>query len=56
MHTLEARGIPEHEIKHYEDAMRKGSVLVGVHCDDGDEKDIAKQTFKECNAQKLPHA
>lgn len=48
--------IPEHEIKHYEDAIKKGSVLVGVHCDSDDDKDIAKQTFKECNAQKLSHA
>lgn len=48
--------IPEHEIKHYEDAVKKGSVLVGVHCEDSEHKDIAKQCFKDCNATKVSHA
>ncbi|MEQ8318455.1 MAG: hypothetical protein RIE77_04300 [Phycisphaerales bacterium] len=48
--------IPEHEVKHYEDAVQEGSVLVGVHTDDSDHKDIAKQTFKDCNADKVSTA
>lgn len=48
--------IPEHEVKHYEDAVQKGSVLVGVHSDNSDHKDVAKQTFKDCNADKVSSA
>lgn len=48
--------IPEHEVKFYEDAVKKGSVLVGVHCEDSDHKDIAKQAFKDCDAEKISHA
>ena len=48
--------VPEHEIKYYEDAVRKGSVLVGVHCEDEEHKTVAKQTFKDCDAQKVSHA
>jgi hypothetical protein len=48
--------IPEHEVKHYEDAVKKGSVLVGVHCENSEHKDIAKQTFKDCNAEKISNA
>ncbi|MFI4915750.1 MAG: hypothetical protein ACIAS6_04495 [Phycisphaerales bacterium JB060] len=48
--------VPEHEIKHYEDAVKQGSVLVGVHCEDGDHKTVAKQTFKDCDAEKISHA
>lgn len=48
--------IPEHEVKHYEDAVEKGSVLVGVHCEDSDHKDIAKEAFKDCDAEKVSNA
>ncbi len=48
--------IPEHEIKHYEDALAKGSVLVGVECDDADERKTAKAVFERHNAGKISHA
>lgn len=48
--------IPEHEVKHYEDAIEKGSVLVGVECSQGDAKDKAKEAFKACQAQKVTSA
>ena len=48
-------GIPEHEAKYYEGAIKKGGVLVGVKAE-GDRKDIAKQVFKDCNAEKISHA
>ncbi|MGH8178912.1 MAG: hypothetical protein ACREV5_21850 [Steroidobacter sp.] len=51
--------IPEHEVKHYEDALSKGSVLVGVTCegdDSGELKDIAKRTLKNTGAIKVSHA
>lgn len=54
---LVGAAIPEHEIKHYEDALSKGSVLIGVTCkDDNDKlKDLAKQTLKETGAIKVSH-
>lgn len=55
---LVGAAIPEHEVKHYEDALNKGSVLIGVTCDDDSDelKDIAKQTLKDTGAIKVSHA
>jgi hypothetical protein len=47
---------PEHEIKHYEDAIEKGSVLVGVTCNQDGEEEIAKRTLKGVGALKVSHA
>ncbi len=47
---------PEHEVKHYEDAIAKGSVLVGVTCEADGEKEIAKRTLKGVGALKVSHA
>lgn len=49
-------GIPEHEVKHYEDAIEKGSVLIGVECEDSDDRDAAKETFKQFKAEKIATA
>lgn len=38
--------IPEHEVKFYEDAIKEGAVLIGVHYENTDEKDAIKETFK----------
>lgn len=48
--------IPEHEVKHYEDAIEKGSVLVGVECENSDDKDRAKETFEHFKASKIASA
>jgi hypothetical protein len=48
--------IPEHEVKHYEEAIERGSVLVGVECDDSDERKAAKAIFERYNAEKVSHA
>ena len=48
--------IPEHEIKHYEEAIERGSVLVGVECKDSDERDAAKKVFERFDADKVSHA
>ena len=48
--------IPEHEVKHYEDAIDKGSVLVGVECPQSEAKDKAKEAFKACDAEKVSSA
>lgn len=48
--------IPEDEVKHYQDAIEKGSVLVGVECDDSDRKDVVKDTFENYNASRVASA
>lgn len=48
--------IPEHEVKHYQDALEKGSVMIGVECDDSDVKDIVEETFNEFDARKTSTA
>ncbi len=47
---------PEHEIKHYEDAIEKGHVMVGVQCTDSDQCDKAEDIFKQFNADKVSRA
>lgn len=48
--------IPEHEVKHYENAIEKGHVMVGVHCDGSNECDKARDIFKQFKAEKISHA
>lgn len=48
--------IPEHEIKHYEDAIDKGHVLIGVDCENSDQRDTAKDVFRQFQATKISHA
>jgi hypothetical protein len=48
--------IPEHEVKYYEDAFKRGSVLVGVEAKNGDTKDTVKETFEQFNATKVSNA
>jgi hypothetical protein len=49
--ALVGMGIPEYEAKRYDGRVRKGGILVSVHCDDsewvGRAKDILKQTGAE---------
>jgi len=47
---------PEHEIKHYEDALARGSVLVGVSCEQDQAKELAKRTLKGCGALRVSRA
>lgn len=44
-------GIPEHEVKFYEDALNKGSVLVGVKTDPG-RRQFIEETFQRFGAEK----
>jgi hypothetical protein len=44
--------IPVHEIKFYEDAIERGSVLIGVK-HSGDNKDAIKQALKNAGADKI---
>lgn len=44
-------GFNEYEIKHFEDALDKGSVIVAVNANDVDDGDMIKDVFKKHNAQ-----
>ncbi len=48
--------LPEHEVKHYEDAIEKGSVLVGVECGDDIDEDVVKETLEHFDASKVSTA
>ena len=44
-------GIPEYEAKRFEGRIRKGGILVSVHCDNDDWKKTAKDTLKRTGAE-----
>jgi uncharacterized membrane protein len=46
-------GIPEIEAKRYEDKLKSGNYLIAVHARDGDEKDRAKEIFKNAGAEDI---
>lgn len=47
--------IPEHEVKYYENAIKEGSVLVGVKCNESTEV-IVRDIFEACEASKISSA
>jgi hypothetical protein len=46
-------GIPEFEAKRYEGRVKNGGTLLSVHCDTGDQIDIAKSVLKESGAEDI---
>lgn len=48
--------IPENEIKYYDDAFRKGAVLLGVQCDDSDEAETIEDALNSAGATKVSRA
>jgi hypothetical protein len=46
-------GIPEHEAKLYEDAVRKGAILVAVQANDAASADIVTAILKDGDAQSI---
>ncbi len=49
-------GIPEIEAKRYEEKLKTGNYLIAVHAHDGDEKDRAKEIFKNAGAEDISTA
>jgi len=49
--ALIGAGIPEYEAKRYEGRIRKGGVLLSVHCDDSDYIKRARQLLENTGAQ-----
>jgi hypothetical protein len=46
-------GIPEYEAKRYEGRLKKGGILLSVHCDTSDEIKRAKEILKNTNAEDI---
>ena len=46
-------GIPEYEAKRYEGRIRKGGILLSVHCDDSDWTKKAKMVLEETGADDI---
>jgi uncharacterized membrane protein len=46
-------GIPEIEARRYEDKLKSGNYLIAVHARDGEEKDRAKEIFKNAGAEDI---
>jgi hypothetical protein len=46
-------GIPEIEAKRYQDKLKRGNYLIAVAAADGDEKDRAKEIFKNVGAEDI---
>ena len=50
---LVGMGIPEIEAKRYQDKLKRGNYLIAVAAADGDEKDRAKEIFKNVGAEDI---
>jgi uncharacterized membrane protein len=50
---LVGMGIPEIEAKRYQDKLKRGNYLIAVAVADGDEKDRAKEIFKNVGAEDI---
>ena len=49
--ALIGMGIPEYEAKRYEGYLKKGGILLSVHCDTSDEISRAKEILKNTHAE-----
>jgi len=54
--SLVGLGMPEYEAKRYEGRIRKGGVLLSVHCDDSKWVDRAKELLKRTGAEDISSA
>lgn len=54
--TVVGLNIPENEIKFYDEAFRKGSVLVGVQCHSADDEETIESALKSAGATKVSRA
>jgi hypothetical protein len=45
--------VPEHEVKYYEDAIKKGSVLIGIECEDAARRERVVEICEDSGALKV---
>jgi hypothetical protein len=53
--ALIGMGIPEYEAKRYEGYLKKGGILLSVHCDTSDEISRAKEILKNTHAEDVSY-
>jgi hypothetical protein len=53
---LVGMGMPEFEAKRYDAKIREGNILISVHTESGQQKDVAKDVFKRNNADDISTA
>jgi hypothetical protein len=53
MGALVGLGIPEYEAKRYEGKIRGGNVLISVHTENSDQRELAKDIFKDAGAEDI---
>jgi hypothetical protein len=51
--ALIGMGIPEYEAKRYEGRLKKGGILLSVHCDTSEEINRAKEIMKNTHAEDI---
>jgi hypothetical protein len=51
--ALVGAGIPEYEAKRFEGRLKKGGILLSVHCDDNDWAKRAVEIMKQCGAENI---
>jgi hypothetical protein len=54
--ALVGMGIPEYEAKRYEGKLREGRILISVHTDAADARDVAREIFEEAGAEDIGSA
>jgi hypothetical protein len=53
--ALVGMGIPEYEAKRYEGRVKDGNILMSVHTRNGEERDRAKEIFKNAGAEDISY-
>jgi hypothetical protein len=53
---LVGMGMPEFEAKRYDAKVRNGNILISVHVDNGDQRSLAKDIFKQHSADDIASA
>jgi hypothetical protein len=51
--ALVGMGIPEYEAKQYEGKIKGGNILISVHTEDSDQRELAKEIFEKAGAEDI---
>jgi hypothetical protein len=51
--ALVGLGIPENKAQHYEVKLKKGNILLSVHCEDDEQESVATEIFEASHAEDI---
>ena len=51
--ALVGMGLPEYEAKQYEGKIKDGNILISVHTEDSDQRNLAKEIFEKTGAEDI---